>query len=380
MEGISQRQARRIAVAASFKDFGKGKAATLGNIRHLGYVQIDTISVIERAHHHILRSRQPDYIPDFLNHLLSVDRSVFEYWAHAVAYLPIEDHRFFVSKHGSYKNPTSKWQKEKYRIAQPILKPILERIRKEGPLASKDFENSKQTSPAGWWDWKPAKVALEILYLQGELMVAERRKFQRLYDLTDRVLPRGIDKTKASSEDCAGYQIDRALTAMGLARESEISKHIPVCDRKTLKVVLADRIASGELMKVQVHELPGEEYYARPGSLLVPSSRKAVRILSPFDNLVIQRERMRLLFNFNYTIECYVPAPKRKYGYFVCPVLWGDEFVARIDMKADRKSGILQVNSLHLESDFKENARFKKELDKALKEFATFNGCTYAPG
>lgn len=381
MEYISKSQARKIAVNASWKPEGngRGKQATLQTVQHLGYVQIDTISVIERAHHHVFWSRQGDYKPDYLNTLLAEDRAVFEHWAHAAAYIPIEDYRYYIPKmEGFRKPPTGKRRREVYNSVQPLFKTILKRIRDEGGLASKDFKQVRERTSEGWWDWKPAKVALEYLYLRGDLMVSARRNFQRVYDLAERVLPADLPATQPSPKECAEFQIRRSLNAMGIARESEMAKHIQVCDRKDLKNNLKEQVESGDLLEVGIREVDGEVYYAHPETLDRLSSLKSprqVRIVSPFDNLVIQRERMSLLFDFDYTIECYVPAPKRKYGYFVCPVLWGPNLVARIDMKADRKSKQLLVNHLHGEPGLKSGKRFDSLLSKALESFAVFNGC-----
>ena len=358
----------------------RGRSATLNAVKHLGYLQIDTISVIERAHHHILSSRQKDYKPAYLNDLFAKDKKVFEHWAHAVAYMPIEDYRFFLPKMDAFKRPPSgKWQKERYASAKPLFNQILKRILKEGPLASKDFEHVKNKDPGVWSSGKPAKAALDYLYLRGDLMVTARRNFQRIYDLKERVLPAGLDIRKPDDEACAAYQIKRALTASGIARETEISRYIQACDRKVLKTVLQDQVERGELIEVTVKGIEGEVYYAFAETLESlkkrRSSSRVIRILSPFDNLAIQRDRMSLLFDFDYTIECYVPGPKRIYGYFVCPILWGDELVARIDMKADRKTKTLIVKNLHYENGLKDKKRFDATLTEALNVFAEFNGC-----
>jgi uncharacterized protein YcaQ len=383
MTSITKKQARKLAVAASLNDGGKGngkgKEAARRTIQHLGYVQIDTISVIERAHHHVFWSRQDEYKPEYLNDLLANDRAVFEQWAHAVAYMPIEDYRFYLPKiEASRTPPEGKIQKTRYDSAKPFFKSILKRIREEGPLASKDFEHVKRPRSEGWWEWEPAKVALDILYLQGDLMVSARRNFQRLYDLTERVLPSSVNTTRPTPAECAELQIRRTIQAMGLAREAEMAKHLQLADRRELKPMIHEMLASEELVEVCVAGLPDETYYSFPGTIKNLGKlrvSKQVRILSPFDNMIIQRERMKLLFDFDYTIECYVPAAKRVYGYFVCPILWGSDLVARIDMKADRKSKNFIVQSLHYESGLKDRQSFDEVLKKALKTFAVFNGC-----
>ena len=379
---ITQSQARRLAVASCFATDSQGKdhSTTLKTIEHLGYVQIDTISVIERAHLHILWSRQPGFSSDHLNHLLSHERSVFEHWAHAVAYLPIRDYRYFRPKMEAYRSPSkAKWQQERFATAKPLFKQVLKRIEGEGPLGSKDFEHKRKRQGEGWWDWKPAKVALEYLYLQGDLMVAGRKRFQRQYDLTERVLQPGLDLSMPSPEDCALHQIEMAIQSMGIVREADINRYLQVSDRKTIRAVLRDSVSRGSVLELKVRGSEGDLFYMTGEVLrLLEKSRSTkprVRILSPFYNLVIQRDWMRALFNFDYTIECYVPAPKRKYGYFVCPMLWGDELVARVDMKADRKARQLKVLALHYEPGLKKKAPFDAALKQELQRFALFNGC-----
>jgi uncharacterized protein YcaQ len=377
---VSKIQARRIALAAGLHTSGRGKQATLNAIEHLGYVQIDTISVIERAHHHVLWSRQPGYRADYLDELLAEDRTVFEHWAHAVAYLPMTDYRFYLANfEANRKPPTSKWRKEGYASAKPLFKKVLKRIKEEGPLSSRDFQDLQGKENGGWWDWKPAKLALEYLYLQGHLMVSSRRNFQRLYDLTERVLPSGTDLSPPSAGERADHQIKRALQSMGLAREAEVTKYLTLCSRAEIRSGLQGLTAGGGIVEVGVQGLADETYYAFEDSLQTsvrPKAPGTIRILSPFDNLTIQRERMRLLFDFDYTIECYVPEQKRQFGYFVCPVLWKNQLVARIDMKADRKSGTLQVKKRHHEPTLKDRVGFDRALDQSLDDFARFNGCS----
>ena len=381
MESITKAQARRLAVASSLNGSGKGKGrnAALRTVQHLGYVQIDTISVIERAHHHVFWSRQNSYQPEYLNQLLAEDRAVFEQWAHAVAYMPMEDYRFYLPKmEAERKPPTGKAQIRRYNTAKPYFKPILKRIQEEGGLSSKDFDHDKVETTHAWGPWKPSKYALEILYLQGDLMISARRNFQRVFDLPERVLPEGLDTSMPSAEECAEHQIRRTLNAMGLARESEIHRHLQLADRKAIRSTLQNMESSGDLEAIRIRGIADEVYYVFPGTLdRLAKTRvaKQIRILSPFDNMVIQRERMKLLFDFEYTIECYVPAAKRVYGYFVCPILWGNELVARIDMKADRKTKTLIVQQLHYEPQLKDRAGFEVALQPALQEFAAFNGC-----
>jgi uncharacterized protein YcaQ len=368
-----------MALAAGLRSASRGKQATLDTIEHLGYVQIDTISVIERAHHHVLWSRQRGYRADYLDQLLGEDRAVFEHWAHAVAYLPMRDYRFYINSFEARRSaPTSTWGKERYATAKPLFKEVLKRIKEEGPLSSRDFEDLSERGKSGWWDWKPAKVALEYLYLQGYLMVSSRQNFQRRYDLTERVLPADLDLRGPSAGERAAHQISRAMQSMGLAREKEIVKYLEIGSRADIGRALKRMVADGDLVKLGVKGIPGETYYTAPSTLEAGGGSPTpgtARILSPFDNVTIQRERMRLLFDFDYKIECYVPERKRRFGYFSCPVLWKNQLVARVDMKAERKNEVLRVRELHLEPGRGEKAAFREALERALADFARFNGC-----
>ena len=190
---ISPEIARKIALKAQLLDgsmkFPKGKEGVAQAIEKLGYVQIDTINIIERAHNHTLWTRRPDYKPEMLHELQSRDRRVFEYWGHAASYLPTTDYRYYIPMMRSFADPKSKWVQGRFKKYGHLMKPILERIRKEGALSSRNFETLTDKSRGTWWDWRPSKVALELLFWKGDLMITERRNFQRVYDLTERVLP-----------------------------------------------------------------------------------------------------------------------------------------------------------------------------------------------
>ncbi|HJW30854.1 MAG TPA: crosslink repair DNA glycosylase YcaQ family protein, partial [Saprospiraceae bacterium] len=188
---ISKQEARRIILAAQGLDkmnpFGSGPKSVVKAVEHLGYVQIDTISVVERAHHHVLWNRIPAYQASWLDQAQKKSRAVFEYWAHAAAYLPMKDFRFSLPVMHAFKSKKDRWPKSQ----RTEMKKVLDRIKAEGPLMSRDFESTHKGG--SWWDWKPAKWALQRLFLEGALMVSHREGFQRIYDLPDRIIPEGID-------------------------------------------------------------------------------------------------------------------------------------------------------------------------------------------
>lgn len=349
-------------------EFGRGKGATLRAIEQLGYIQIDTISVVERAHHHVLWSRVSNYRPVFLERLMR-ERQIFEYWFHAAAWLPMRDYRFALPRMAQMHGDRG-W----FADSDPaLLREILRRIENEGPLRARDFEDTRRDK-SGWWDWKPAKQALEQLFMQGELMVSRREGFQKVYDLPERVLPDWVDTRAPELCEFAGYLIDTTLRAHGFATAPSMTYlRKGQALREAVQIDLGARVDAGKLVSVK---LPRHGViYIEPELLerRAPRSVAQVRILSPFDNSVIQRSRMRDIFDFDYQIECYVPQAKRQFGYFCLPLLYRDGFVGRIDCKAHRERRCLELKSLHLEKPVDE--AFVAALDQALDRFAEFNQC-----
>ncbi|MDF1742270.1 MAG: crosslink repair DNA glycosylase YcaQ family protein [Gimesia sp.] len=337
-------------------------------IEHLGYVQIDTISVVERAHHHVFWSRNQKYSPADLSHLVE-SRDVFEYWSHAASYLPMKDYRYSLLPKKEFQKREASWFPRDLKL----MKQILKRIEKEGPLRSKDFEMTKK-GKSGWWDWKPAKKALERLFLEGKLEITRREGFQKVYDLPENVIPSSVDTTLPSETDYARYLIQRTLQHHGLATGSEMSYMRKSQTKTTVLSTLKEMVSAGEITPVSVAGVE-QPYYALKQSLEnIPRVSPKVHILSPFDNLIIQRKKLLTFFDYDYKIECYVPAPKRKYGYFSLPVLQGSRFVARIDCKADRPNQRLMIQSIHYEKNVDQSG-LKKKIESKLAAFAKFNGC-----
>ncbi|MQA89644.1 MAG: hypothetical protein GEU90_05350 [Gemmatimonas sp.] len=375
---ISISDARRIVLRAQGLDVGwplsPGIAGAAEAIARLGYVQIDTIAVIERAHHHVLWTRHRDYVPAMLDVLLSRDRSVFESWTHAAAYLPVSVYRYYLPMMRAFaQRPKIKaWRAGNRRVVRHVL----ERIRAEGALRSADFARPPEKR-GPWWDWTPTKRALEILFRSGQLMIAGRHNFQRVYDLTERVLPAGTDTSRPRPAEVARYVVHRTLAAQGIATDREAAWWS--VDRKTVAAALAELVDAGKVAEVRVRSLDGTPYYvaadALDAALDRPTEVASVRLLSPFDNLIIDRGRTLRFFDFDYRIECYTPEPKRKYGYFTLPILWGDRLVGRLDPKADRRRRTFIVRNLLLEPGFQQVRELAPVLGHAVHEFAAFHGC-----
>lgn len=366
---------RRLALSAQGllqkQPYGRGLAGARAAIEHIGYVQIDTISVVERAHHHVLYARVPDFETGMLNQMLQ-GGDIFEYWSHAAAFLPMADFRFSLPYKHAIKSGQTHW----YRTRdQKLMDELLVRIRADGSIRSRDLEN-KTLKSSGWWDWKPAKKALEQLYMQGDLMVSDRTGFQKTYDLTERVLPVGVDTRMPSVEEFAAHLLDQQLRCHGLVSLKGICylrRNTPL--RQAVKNLLDERLAQRILQEIQLDT--GEVFLAPTGALeqSLPRVSNRLSILSPFDNSVIQRDRLKALFDYDYQIECYVPEYKRQYGYFCLPLIYRDQFIGRMDCKAHRKARLLEIKSLFLEShDFDENA-LVEAFSAAMAQFCRFQKC-----
>jgi uncharacterized protein YcaQ len=313
-----------------------------------------------------------------INELQTEDRLIFEYWGHAASYLPMSDYRFYQPLMHSFNNPGGKWEREKLEKCGHLLKPVLERIRREGPLSSSDFSTEKGEERGPWWNWKPAKIALEMLFWRGDLMITERRNFQRVYDLKERVLPAGLDKRMPDDDELGEFLVFRALSAYGVAQEREIHEHIHSTSKKIISKSLDDLVNAGKVITLRV-EREKSAYFALPETIEKAArfrqSSPHLHLLSPFDNLIIQRRRTERLFGFHYTLECYTPAAKRKYGYYALPILWDGNFVGRIDPKAERRNKVFVIRNLLLESHFGNLDDFLPSLAKKVVDLILFNQC-----
>lgn len=366
---------RRVALAAQgllkAEPFGRGLAGARKAINHIGYVQIDTISVVERAHHHVLHSRVPKFDPAMTNLMLR-ERDIFEYWSHAAAFLPMADFRFSIPYKNAIKSGQTHWYKHRDK---KLMAAMLDRIRIDGPLRSRDIESNTRKR-AGWWDWKPAKKALEQLYMEGELMVSDREGFQKTYDLTERVLPSHVNTQPPSMEEFAAHIVDQQLRCHGFASlKGMIYQRRNTELREAVKTLVNQRLSEGSLQEVEICN--GEIFIVEARILERPLPRLNNRllILSPFDNSVIQRERLKALFQYDYKLECYVPEAKRQYGYFSLPLLFRDQFIGRMDCKAHRKNNHLEIKSIHWEPhNFDEDLVITAFVD-SIAQFRQFQKC-----
>lgn len=345
-------------------------------IERMPALQIDTISVVARSPYLVLWSRIGGYDAKTLDRLLA-GGSIFEYWAHAACFLPgrdLEAYRAFAGAEVSTRQRNNaRWLANNMDVAEGVRS----RIQREGPLRSVDFERSDGRKGTGWWDWKQEKVALEVLFALGVLMVRERRGFQRVYDLAERVRPLQPEPTMPL-DAARRALVFRAVRALGVARSDWIAEYLFLGQPKTPIVRLVREMArEGVLDEVAV---PGwtERGYSLPGAIeqgieLASTEPKTV-LLSPFDPVVWNRNRLAELFGFDYRIECYTPAPKRQYGYFCLPILHNGAMVGRLDPKAHRKAGVMEIKALHLEPGVKPTADLVDGLGDVLRRFAEWHG------
>ena len=372
-EALSPGQARKLVLLSQklppARQKGNAKDATLAAIEHLGYIQIDTISVIQRAHHHTIWNRNPRYESYQLNELVR-NKKIFEYWSHAAAYLPMRDYRFSLPrKRAIARGVESHW----YERDEKLMDWVLKRIADEGPLMARDFDNGGIKT--GEWASKPAKRALENLFMQGELMVPYRANFHKVYDLTERVLSADTDTTLPDADEYGRFLVTRYLQANGLGLPTEIA-YLLKQTRPLVSAALQDMESTGEVLQISAGSI---RYYALPATLELLNkslARSKLKILSPFDNMLIQRKRMQALFDFDYQLECYVPEAKRQYGYFSLPILWDGRLVARMDCKTVQKHALLHIRHIALEPGLANTDAFIPALCKELAAFLRFNNCS----
>jgi uncharacterized protein YcaQ len=350
------------------------KQDVLDTIHRMGALQIDTIHVVARSPYLVLFSRLGGYDPTWLDELLNEGR-LFEYWAHAACFLPIEDYSLYVSR---MENLFQRYYSPEWiQNHQETIDRVLQRIREEGSVRSADFERADGRKGL-WWDWKEEKQVLEYLHTCGILMIARREKFQRVYDLRERVLPAWNAKPAPPLEEAQDRLAEGAVRALGAAPARWVPDYFRL--PKTGMVRRLDRMADeGRLLRVTVTGWDAPWYVHQQNiGLLEQAAAGEIRptrttLLSPFDPIVWDRERARALFGFDYSLECYLPQPKRTYGYFVLPILHHGRLVGRLDAKAHRKEGIFEVRALYLEPGVPMEADLVEALQGALQRCADWH-------
>lgn len=350
--------------------FGSGPEATPAAVRHLGYVQIDTIHVIERCHHHILFTRIPDYRREHLHQAQSLDKTVFEYWTHALAYVPAEDMRFFVRAMRRDWRRRSVW----FGVVKPQdLRKVLARIRKQGALTIRDIDDDVLVEKDHEWaSRKPSKRALQLAFYQGVVTVSQRSGMLKTYELMTRHFGWERLPQAATEREVIEYRLDRALRSQGVV-SLDSACYLEPSLKPALRRVIEARVRRGELMPVALEGAGKLEHWVQPETLetRVEISPARVHILSPFDPLIHQRKRSLLFFGYEHRFEAYVPKAKRVFGYFALPVLMGDEIVAVIDLKTDRERRKVLLQRWTWIGKDQSRAR-KALIEEALHRFERF--------
>jgi len=347
-------------------------------IRGMGALQIDTIHVVARSPYLVLWSRLQDYDVQWLEQLLAEGR-LFEYWAHEACFLPIEDYPLY--RHRMLDPGAGmgwKYSVEWVHANQALLERLLEHVRAQGPVRSADFER-RDGRGGGWWGWKPEKRALEMMFTRGDLMVARRERFQRVYDLRERVVPHWDDAQLPPIEEAHCTLVEKAAQALGVATARWLADYFRM-SRANVEASLATLVERGRLVPATVAGWREPAWVHTVNlELAEQAASRRIRptlttILSPFDPLVWDRARARAVFGFDYSLECYTPAPKRRYGYFVLPVLRRGRLVGRLDAKAHRAAEQFEVKAFYLEEGVRPGAALFADIGRALNDLARWHG------
>lgn len=373
-ESLSLGQARALALAAQGFERDRGQASAAALRRVIGATQlfqIDSVSVVVRAHYLPLFSRLGPYDRALLDEAAwGKKRSLFEYWAHEASLVPLELHPLLRWRMRRAEQGIGMWKGVATfgRENRQLIDTMLERIRNEGPKVGGDFE--KRTTKSGFWGWSNAKRGLEWLFWSGKITTATRRSFERVYDLTERVLPHAVLELPTPSDHEAHLELTRrAVRSLGIGTARDIRDYFRTAIADTTPCI-EQLVESGELVRLRVDGLE-EPYYCHRNAKL-PRARDYAALLAPFDPVVWRRQRTHDLFGFHYRLEIYTPAHKRVHGYYVLPFLLGDRLVARVDVKSDRKTDCLRVIAVHGESDAPAHAA--RALALELRKLADWLG------
>jgi uncharacterized protein YcaQ len=380
---------------------GAGRGADLLRVvDDLGFVQLDSINTVARAHDLILFARRPSYRPKALQTLYEKDRQLFEHWTHDAAMIPMRFYPHWQLRFARdaellrkrYKN----WRRDGFEAQ---FETVMRHVRDHGAVSSSDVGQGEKRGSGGWWDWHPSKTALEYLWRVGALTVTGRVGFQKRYDLTERVIDEALRSQTPDPEQTIDWACGAALDRLGFATSGELASFWDIVTAAEARAWCADQITQGALVEVDIGCADGavRRLFMRPdlASLhgadigrsaadhSLPSPPERLRVLSPFDPMLRDRKRAERLFGFHYRIEVFVPEAKRQYGYYVFPLLEGDRIVGRIDMKAERQSDLLRVRAVWPEHGVQwgggRQRRLEAELNR-IKRLAAVSEVTFSDG
>ena len=372
------------------RGFRAGDDDVYDAVRRVGWLQLDTLQVVNRAQYVTLWSRLGDYDAETLDRLAfdggaaSPDnaRRLFEYWAHAACLIPLAEYRRFIPMMRRRRRGRGGWHRkwasdpDNRRLTQTILA----KIRADGAGKPSDFRTEKKT-PGAWWNWDDAKIALEHLYDVGELAIANRVNFQRVYDARERVLPRWVDTSEPSEEEAFKRLLEISMKALGVCEPAQVGDYFHM-KRTEAKPLVESLIADGAFVQVRATLADGEARDMlihrddrRPLDMAADGAIKPRRttFLSPFDSLFWARGRDERFWKFNQILECYKREPDRIWGYFCLPILDGGRLVGRFDPKMERKTGVMRIKSLHLEPGVRPSARLAASVARAMRDFMRFH-------
>ena len=357
--------------------------AILDLVKALGYVQIDTLHVVNRAHYVTLWARFGSYdIGDFHKQIYTAgERTLYEGWGHAASIIPLEHyryHRWRTDRSLSYNPGFGEWLSKKGN--RELVAQTLERIRSEGGLRVGEFEYQGPQHGA-WYDWKPPKMALEALFAYGDLMVAERVNFQRVYDVRERVLPEWVDTTPVAPDEARRFCLEQAAKALGVFEPRHLTLYAYMRATPARSIVRA-LFDEGVLVEIRGESMNGVKTWMVHRDNLPLLQRAAdgdlkaerTTFLAPFDSLFWAWTRDQVLWGFKQLLECYKPAAERVYGYFCFPILHKDRLVGRFDPKLDRKSGVLHLNALYLEPGIEPDDELVARVVTAMHDFLSWHG------
>ncbi len=384
---IPPEASRRILLAAqglASPPARRGGPATVRTlIGRLGFLQVDSINVLERAHHLTLHTRLETYRPASLTRLLERDRTLFEHWTHDASVIPLEMHAQWKPRFRRHESRLEHGDWWRRRLGGedpgPLLDRVLKRVRRDGPLRGRDLDEERNEEGGGpWWNWHPGKAALEYHWRTGRLAISHRVGFEKFYDLAERVHPAAHRAAAPTAGEHLDWACRSALERLGVATPGEIAafwNSIPVADARRW---CADAVERGEFEPVMLDDLDGR---TRPALATEESDRWArtepwsdeCRLLCPFDPVIRDRRRIERRFGFDYRFEAFVPAAKRQFGYYVLPILHGERFVGRIDPRFDRGNGVIEVRGPWWEPK-RGGPADRRRLDRALDRLAAAIG------
>jgi uncharacterized protein len=359
--------------------------AIAGVAARLGCIQIDTIHKVRRSHYLTLWSRIGHYDPGDFDRLIysNDDRRFFEYWLHAACIIPLSEYRYRLPLMQRFRENGFSGDRFWHLKAENLemMQRVMQKIRDEGGVRTSDFDGPRP-GIQGWWSWKPAKIVLEYLFWRGDLMIASREKFQRLYDLTERVLPHWVDTSHPAPGELARHQIEQAVRAFGVCQASNIKDFVYDIQQQTAKETIRELLKEGTLIEIEARLAGGKScplLIHRDDMLTLDQiadgtiQARRCTFLSPFDGIFWPKKRDRLLWNFEQVLEAYKPKPLRKWGYFCMPILYGERFVGRFDPRMDRKKGILHLEAIYLEEGINPDEEMIHAISNALRDFMRFH-------